>query len=142
MKADKDADAAYYEGFVEPLGDAIAALFDEAAGAWRPSDDVPGVKSDFYPDCLAQVYPALYGVATAAPAEDRRRRALAYKFLRQKCHPTRSAQDSQRLAIAAYALTLENDPRYARDIAGNALEAADLPALAWRLLIVRSSRSL
>jgi hypothetical protein len=136
LRAQGDADAPYYESFLAPLGKAIGALFDQTAGAWRPSDDVSGVETVFYPDCLAQIYPGLYGVSSGDAEVDRRRGALSYRFL-QRCRIPREAAPSQRLAIAAYAAGTRHDPAYARNVASTFVDDPSLPALAWLLAYVK-----
>lgn len=135
LRTERDPDAAYYEQFVPPLADAIAALFDPDAGAWRVSDQAGSVNHTFYPDCLAQVYPGLYGVASSTPDEERKRDAAALRFLQRYCRPPATAPASQRLAIATYAATVGHDPAFAREAAADAAGDAGLPALAWRLYL-------
>lgn len=138
LNAERDKDAAYYATFVVPLGNAIAALFDRQANAWRASDDVARVGTDFYPDCLAQAYPGLYAVVSGTPADVRSRDALSYAFLKSHCRPSAAEEASQVLTLAAYAARFHRDYGFAGSLQNAVREDETLPALAWRLDLVKN----
>ena len=80
LRATHATDAGYVGSFVQPLGGAIARLFDGRARAYRWSDNDPLGPPVPYPTCVAQLYPQFYDVRSGDHARDVREWSAARAF--------------------------------------------------------------
>lgn len=101
------ATARYVTAFVAPLGNAIHALYDESAQAFRWSDSNPIGPLVPYPACTAQLYPQLYSVTTGHLGRDLDHWAGARRTA-ARCHFSLATDPHEALL---YALFIKGLPR-------------------------------
>jgi len=134
-----DPDAAYFERFVLPLGNAIAGLYDPAAHAYRWSNIDPLPPYTAYPTCAAQTFPELYGVRSSNPAQDAARARTVRQTIGQRCPPFDPVRNQHELLM--FALDVERfGPRSAREnhelAVARGVKPADLLSVAFENALV------
>ena len=109
-------DAPYIKEFVAPLGKAIHAMYDDAAHAFRWSDNDPMGPLVPYPACTAQLYPQLYAVAGSYRGSDVRHFAGARETA-AKCRLSLETDQHESLLYALYISKIGVRSRSERDFA-------------------------